>query len=125
MDEREQLIVMCNIGKTFDVYPGLDLKLSVKTQQNYSMEEAICSPGECGFRVTVGPPASFTCVHEFNSDGEEKTLHSETYDWLDETNTNGTSTYCNIYLYTCILSFCGFNYVTNTFTWKETSNNWA
>ncbi|XP_073675849.1 uncharacterized protein [Garra rufa] len=105
IEDRENVTVMCKFGKTQSphrptyVYTET-FDLSVESKLNYTMEILQCSSTEMRvFMVTVSPPASFTCVHKFNS----RNQHSQTYNYsgsvLDH-HEKGVSSF-----YICIFSF--------------------
>ncbi|RXN39039.1 macrophage mannose receptor 1-like protein [Labeo rohita] len=87
IEDRENVTVMCKFGKTHNIHRHTDtfdrntetFDLSVESELNCTMEKLKCSSSDFleirVFMVTVSPPASFTCVHEFNF----RKLRSQTY----------------------------------------------
>jgi len=96
MEEREHdsVIVLCIFDRMLrrrDSWQMQSFELSVESELNYTKEKLKCTSSDrkmCVFMVTVSPPASFTCVHEIPSNGEVKSLSSETYSYKRSGKTN-------------------------------------
>ncbi|XP_016392762.1 uncharacterized protein LOC107727413 [Sinocyclocheilus rhinocerous] len=86
MEDRENVIVLCKFAQMFERrYRFQSFKLSVESELNYTMELLKCSSLDsseiCVFLVTASPPASFTCVHEFDFGLDVRNLRSQTYNY--------------------------------------------
>ncbi|KAL0187221.1 hypothetical protein M9458_018891, partial [Cirrhinus mrigala] len=84
MEDRENVIVLCKFAEMFGMtYRRQSFDLFVDSELNYTMELLECSSSDsleiCVFMVTVSPPASFTCVHEFGLNIRNR--RSQTYNY--------------------------------------------
>ncbi|XP_016118721.1 uncharacterized protein, partial [Sinocyclocheilus grahami] len=86
MEDRENVIVLCKFAQMFERrYIFQSFNLSVESELNYTMEllerSSLDSSEICVFLVTASPPASFTCVHEFDFGLDVRNLRSQTYNY--------------------------------------------
>uniref|UniRef100_A0A8C1KV62 Uncharacterized protein n=1 Tax=Cyprinus carpio TaxID=7962 RepID=A0A8C1KV62_CYPCA len=82
IEDREHVIVLCKFGMT---HGWQSIELSVESELDYTIEPVEFFPFYYSemqvFLVTVRPPASFTCVHEIDSDLDVRNLRSQTYNY--------------------------------------------
>uniref|UniRef100_A0A671KQG6 Uncharacterized protein n=1 Tax=Sinocyclocheilus anshuiensis TaxID=1608454 RepID=A0A671KQG6_9TELE len=105
MEDRENVIVLCKFAQMFERrYRFQSFNLSVESELNYTMELLKCSSLDsseiCVFLVTASPPASFTCVHEFDFGLDVRNLRSQTYNYIFDHHEEGLSL-----SYICFSSF--------------------
>uniref|UniRef100_A0A8C1XV17 Uncharacterized protein n=1 Tax=Cyprinus carpio TaxID=7962 RepID=A0A8C1XV17_CYPCA len=86
IEDREHVIVLSKFAEMFRMsYRVQSFKLSVESELDYTIEPVQFFPFYYSelraFLVTVRPPASFTCVHEIDSDLDVRNLRSQTYNY--------------------------------------------